>query len=328
VEIRQLEHFIAVMSAGSITGAARMLGRSQPAVTRTIKELETEIGFLLLHRKGPRVTPTDRGLRFHEEVERLWSGLSHLKERADAIAAQETPSIEIAGIPALAGSIIPQAIARLGAAVLPRQIHLRSLSAEGVLQSVIARSSDIGLSSFPLEHTGIEINTVAEAPCVVAVPSDHLLATRDIISLGDFNGQRVVAMANPYRQRRRVDLLLERAGVLPMQVIDTNTSINALQLVRAGLGIAILEPVAAYCTQLTGVEIRPLDAHLPFLWAVVSALGRPRSLFLSRLIVALDDLSADLIPGHRIIDVKTANGLLAHPIGDRDTATTDRELAP
>ncbi|MGO7465133.1 LysR family transcriptional regulator, partial [Rhizobium ruizarguesonis] len=49
-DIRQLEAFAAVMSAGSVTGAARLLGRSQPAVTRLIQDLEADSGYALLQR--------------------------------------------------------------------------------------------------------------------------------------------------------------------------------------------------------------------------------------------------------------------------------------
>jgi hypothetical protein len=47
IDVRQLEAFAAVMSAGSVTGAARLLGRSQPAVTRLIQDLEADIGYAL-----------------------------------------------------------------------------------------------------------------------------------------------------------------------------------------------------------------------------------------------------------------------------------------
>src|SRR3954468_19993320 len=86
IDIRLLDAFAAVMSAGSITGAARLLGRSQPAVTRLIQDLETNLGFELLHRNGPRITTTDRGLLFHDEVERLLVGLKHIADRSKAIA--------------------------------------------------------------------------------------------------------------------------------------------------------------------------------------------------------------------------------------------------
>ena len=48
MELRQLEAFAAVMSTGSVTAAGRVLGRSQPAVTRLVQELEAEIGYPLV----------------------------------------------------------------------------------------------------------------------------------------------------------------------------------------------------------------------------------------------------------------------------------------
>lgn len=50
MDYRQLEAFSAVMTVGSITGAGQMLNRSQPAVTRLIRDLEDELGFQLFER--------------------------------------------------------------------------------------------------------------------------------------------------------------------------------------------------------------------------------------------------------------------------------------
>ena len=61
MDIRQLEAFVAVMTIGSITGAAKLLARSQPAISRQIQDLELDLGEALLHRNGPKVTPTELG---------------------------------------------------------------------------------------------------------------------------------------------------------------------------------------------------------------------------------------------------------------------------
>ena len=68
MEIRQLEAFAAVISTGSVTAAGRMLGRSQPVIGRALQELEAELGYPLFNRIGPRVTPTEQGFQFYEEV--------------------------------------------------------------------------------------------------------------------------------------------------------------------------------------------------------------------------------------------------------------------
>src|SRR5947199_229399 len=54
MEPRQLEAFAAVMSTGSVTGAARLLARSQPAITRLVQELEAEVGYALFTRHDRR----------------------------------------------------------------------------------------------------------------------------------------------------------------------------------------------------------------------------------------------------------------------------------
>ena len=92
MELRQLEAFAAVMSTGSVTAAGRLLGRSQPAISRLLQELEAEIGYALFSR-SPRVTPTEQGFLLYEDVERALAGMRQIRERAGEIArGQAQPS--------------------------------------------------------------------------------------------------------------------------------------------------------------------------------------------------------------------------------------------
>src|SRR5690606_36997393 len=68
MEIRQLEALNAIVTSGSVTAAGRMLGRSQPVVSRRISDLEAELGFLLFARTRPAITLTEEGAEFHQEV--------------------------------------------------------------------------------------------------------------------------------------------------------------------------------------------------------------------------------------------------------------------
>ncbi|WP_330873452.1 LysR family transcriptional regulator [Rouxiella chamberiensis] len=61
LDLRQLEAFSAVISSGSVTAAAKVLQRSQPAVSRLIQDLENAIGYPLFVRNGPRIHPTETG---------------------------------------------------------------------------------------------------------------------------------------------------------------------------------------------------------------------------------------------------------------------------
>src|SRR5436190_606846 len=205
IDIRLLEAFAAVMSAGSMTGAARLLGRSQSVVTRQIQDLEADVGYPLFSRSGPRISPTPKGVLFHAEVERLLLGLKHIRQRAAAIGAGALPDLSLAAIPALAAGFVPAALATLERELLPRQVHLQALSAENVVQSVLSQSVDFGLASLPVQHPGLDVQWVCEVPCVACLAMDHPLAKRKLIRLKDLAGRRLITMANPYRLRRRVE---------------------------------------------------------------------------------------------------------------------------
>lgn len=308
IDIRQLEAFAAVMSAGSVTGAARLLGRSQPAVSRLIQDLEADIGYSLLHRSGPRITPTSRGVLFHAEVERHLAGLAHIRERATAIGLGEPPTLTIAATPSLAAGILPQAIAAIATILIPRHLHVQALAAENVVQAVLARSADFGIASLPLEHPGLDVHWVADAPCVVALGASDPLAAQDVVRLADLAERRIITLANPYRLRHRVDEALERAGVTPQRIIDVNASMTALAMARAGLGAAIVEPATVCGIPLEGIVMRVLDHTIPFLFGAISSAARPLTPTVAAVIEAAR-AAALAMPGCRLHDSSGAEAL-------------------
>jgi DNA-binding transcriptional LysR family regulator len=299
IDIRLLEAFAAVMSAGSITGAARLLDRSQPVVTRQIQDLEADIGYPLFFRNGPRISPTPKGVLFHAEVERLLLGLKHIRQRAAAIGTGALPVLSLAAIPALAAGFVPAALAALDRELLPQRIHVQALSAENVVQSVLSQAVELGLASLPVQHPGLDVHWVCEVPCVACVAIDHPLAKRRVIRLKDLAHQRLLTMANPYRLRRRVEEALEQAGVVPAQVIETNASLTAIAMARQSLGIAIVEPVLTSSLAVEGVVTRRLDVSIPFLFAAIAPAGRELTPTVAAVEGALRTVAA-LMPGARL----------------------------
>ena len=89
-DLRQLEAFAAVISTGSVTGAAKVIGKSQPVVSRLIQELESDLGFDLFTRYGRRITPTENGVSFYREVERLLDDARRTRLRAEDMSARRT----------------------------------------------------------------------------------------------------------------------------------------------------------------------------------------------------------------------------------------------
>lgn len=300
------------MSAGSVTGAARLLGRSQPAVSRLIQDLEADLGYALLHRSGPRITPTSRGLQFHAEVERHLASLTHIRERANAIGLDEPISLTIAATPSLAAGVLPRALAAVSPDLIPRHLHIQALAAENVVQAVLARSADFGIASLPLEHPGLDVHWIADAPCVVALAVDDPLAGNDVVRLADLAERRIITLANPFRLRHRIDEALARAGVVPQRIIDVNSSMTALTMVRVGLGVALVEPATVVGVPLEGIVMRTLDQTIPFLFGTISPAAHPLSPTVAAVIDAARAVALAM-PGCRLRELG-GDGALAEAI--------------
>jgi len=319
MELRQLEAFAAVMSTGSVTAAGRLLGRSQPAISRLLQELEAEIGYALFARSGPRVTPTEQGFLLYDDVERALSSLRQIRDRAEEIARGQTQPLLLAATSALAAGLVPDALKRIEPhANLAPRIELRSASPERVVHAVLSGAAQLGATSLQLEHRGLTVHWIGQAPCVVALPENDPAARHEVVPVAELAGRRVITMANPYRLRRRLDAALGHAA----GAIETNSSVNALAAVRAGLGVSVLEPITAYGAPMAGVAIRPIDLDIPFFFGVITSQSQPLTPACQAMADALAQAAAQLLPGFVLHDACQHGALLQSIYGD-DAPLTD-----
>lgn len=315
MELRQLEAFAAVMSTGSVTAAGRLLGRSQPAISRLLQELEAEIGYALFARSGPRVTPTEQGFLLYDDVERALAALQQIRGRAQEIARGQSQPLLLAATSALAAGLVPAALKRIEAQSGAARIQLRSASPERVVHAVLSGAAQLGATSLPLEHRGLTVHWIGQAPCVVALPEDDPVAVHAVVPVSALAGRRLVTMANPYRLRRRLDAALAD-NVQALGTIETNSSVNALAAVRAGLGVSVLEPITAYGAPMAGVAIRPIDLDIPFFFGVITPQSQTLTPACQAMADALAEAAAALLPGFVLHDAGEHSALLQSIYGD------------
>jgi DNA-binding transcriptional LysR family regulator len=313
MDLRQLEAFAAVMSAGSVTAAGKMLGRSQPSVTRVIQELEQELGFALFERSGPKVTPTHKAFMMYAEVESALLGIRNIRQRAQHIAREENHQLKLVAISALALGLLPMALSRLPDNLRPQQIQLQSMTPENVVQAVLSKTMDLGAVSLPLEHRGLDIHWIGEAPCVAVLPANSELAAYEVLSMELLVQQTLITMANPYRFRRRVDKAFLDAGGSPPHMLDTNTSLVAMQMARVGLGVALVDPFTAVGVPLEGVVVRPIACNIPFFFGLISAFASPVS-DVTRALIDEIAVSAKLLLPHMVMHEASVHDALLQSI--------------
>ncbi|MBB4197801.1 hypothetical protein CCR94_11755 [Rhodoblastus sphagnicola] len=257
LQIRQIEAFRSVMLAGGITNAAAMMHISQPSVSRLIGDLERAVGFPLFERKGRRLAPTRRAEVFYEAVRKSFTGLDLLEQAARRIQAHTVETIRVSALSALAGGVLPQAIAEFQAEYPDVKVSVDGQSQRGVEDRVFLGQADLGLGVRQPFREGVGVTSLASAEYVCALPPGHRLADRELIHASDLEGERLIGpMHEADALWDAIDRTLHDEGVAVRRPVETDLSFPAYCYVASGLGVAIVEPFSAPLFAKLGIGFR------------------------------------------------------------------------
>lgn len=273
---RQLEVFTAVMRAGTVTAAARMLNISQPALSQILLHTEDELGFALFDRVKGRLHPTPEALELFPEAERLFAGLEGLRRKTADLRLGRAGLVRIAASPPPAMTILPRALAEFRAR--HPDILLRSSIAPIANIIGMLRDGDAGLALALDDRLppDIDVEPVGRIGFVCVLPEHHPLTARAEISLADLEAETVIAYRGNTRPADELAHAARGAGALLSPALEIDVSISAVGLVQAGLGVAVVDALLPW-QQFAGLAVRPL-AHSPQLpVSLLTARARPLS---------------------------------------------------
>lgn len=279
--LKILEAYLQVASLGSVTAAAKHLGVSQPSVSRMIQELERDLGQPLFERVGQRLVLTQKGMVLRDDVERALAGFVNLWERAREVVGEAEPPIRVSAVSSLAFGLLTDA---WNGAAAPR-LAIEIENPDRVQNAVISGNAQLGATSAPLLHRDLTLEWLGTAPCVLAVPeTDPLAQSEGPIDLRALAGRDLVGMSLRRGFPARIRAALHAAGVDVRVRIRTTSTMNVLSFIRAGAGIAIVEPLTLTGNPTPGIRVLPLATSIPYCFGVVTARG-----------VAISDKARDLI---------------------------------
>src|SRR5215472_15227632 len=110
VRLDWLNAFRAVMQAGTVTGAASIVLRTQPQVSRMLANLEESLHLELFKREGRRLIPTEQALQFLQYIEPLMLGLDGVPNMAQDIRSKRGKRLVIAAEPFLLHALVPEVL--------------------------------------------------------------------------------------------------------------------------------------------------------------------------------------------------------------------------
>jgi DNA-binding transcriptional LysR family regulator len=270
MQMRQIEAFRSVMLTGGVTAAASMLNISQPSVSRLIADLERQVGFDLFLRKGRRLTPTPRAQIFFEAVRRSFTGLDLLEQAARRIRAHPVGTLRVAALPALAGSIVPRAIADFQKAFPAIKVTVECSDQRGIEDRVFLGQADLGLGVWTSPKDGVQMSSLVNAEYLCVLPPSHRLAARRVVQSLDLEGESLIGpMHETDALWDAIDRTLQADGVSVNRLVETQMSYPAYCLVEAGLGVTIAEPFTAPLFAKIGLSVRRFRPPVHLRYALV-----------------------------------------------------------
>lgn len=282
---RQIETFVAVMKAGTVSGAAIMLGISQPAVSRTLAQLEKALGFLLFDRISNRIVATSEGRLLYEEVLASFRGMDRIRSAAARIRDRGAGEIRIASLSVLGSSLVPRAVRQFRETHPTIGVTLMVLPSRDVREGVIAGEFDLGLAADEVDVTGVVYQPFVARHMLCAIPHEHPLSSQDVITPDKIAGQNFVAYVPEDRARQRFDRLIAESGAAPPRVVvETIYASTVLALVSEGVGIGLISPHAISNLNLDRVVLKPFEPPVLTKSVLLLPSDRPKSLIVSAFI--------------------------------------------
>jgi DNA-binding transcriptional LysR family regulator len=271
--LQELEALRALVTTGTTVGAAQRLSISQSAVSRSLSQLEERLGRSLFIRSSGRIYPTPDALRLNEKLDALFETLAEI-DGADWAAREDEP-LRLVVPPTLAHHFVIRRVARFLKRNPGRRIQLDIQSTDSLLSGIMNAQYDLGLTSGMIQRSGVTLLPWRRSKIVCAMPEDHPLVAKETIVPEDLEGVELIEFLGRLGTRALSDQILGRAGVRPRTVVETATNMAALELVREGLGITLVNPFPLLSEGIQGIVARPFLAPIVYQTSFVLPTGRP-----------------------------------------------------
>ncbi|EDF8781267.1 LysR family transcriptional regulator [Salmonella enterica] len=277
VNLRHIEIFHAVMTAGNLTEAARLLHTSQPTVSRELARFEKVLGLTLFERTRGRLHPTVQGLRLFEEVQRSWYGLDRIVSAAESLREFRQGELSIACLPVFSQSFLPPLLPPFLARYPDVSLNIVPQESPLLEEWLSAQRHDLGLTETlhaPAGTTRTELLTLNE---VCVLPCDHPLAAKTVLTPDDFQGENFISLSRLDSYRQLLDTLFAEHQVKRRMVVETHSAASVCAMVRAGAGVSIVNPLTALDYAASGVTVRRFSIDVPFTVSLIRPLHRSAS---------------------------------------------------
>nr|WP_245866073.1 LysR family transcriptional regulator [Prauserella marina] len=258
IGIRHLRTTVAVADLGGYTAAARELRVAQSSVSRTVLEVERQLGVSLFDRTTRTVRPTADGEQFLAIARRLLADFDTALNHFDGYLAGTRGTVSVAALPSLAGTLLPPVISAFRAERAGVVVTIRDGLSREVLGHVAEGTVDMAVTVAATVPPPLRARRVATDRFACVFPRGHRFAERAELTWADLAAEPFVAFDPTSSIRTYVDRTLS-AREVPTGPVTEARNIGAVAgLVGAGLGVSAVPGLVLPMMAFADLDQRPL----------------------------------------------------------------------
>jgi DNA-binding transcriptional LysR family regulator len=271
MELRQLEHFVAVAEDESFTRAAGRLGYVQSALSVSIQALERELAVRLFDRTTHRVRLTDAGRALLPSARATLASSAEVREQAAAINGVVRGRLRIGLMQSFAALNVPKLLGRFHREHPQVELTVRPAmgGAAAMVAAVTAGELDVAFVAVAEPVDALRVLPLKSETLRLVTADDGGRSRRRAVRLEQLADASFVDFPLGWGIRTVVDRAYAQLGIhrhVGIEVADVQT---LLQLIRAGLGVSLL-PQSLLGAGARGLRSQPIQPELSWDLAVVT----------------------------------------------------------
>jgi LysR family transcriptional regulator, cys regulon transcriptional activator len=230
----------------NLTEAAKALHTSQPGVSKSILELEEELGIDIFVRHGKRIKAmTEPGQEVLKTVEIIMREIGNLRRIGEQYTAQDSGTLSIATTHTQARYVLPAPISQLRADFPKVNVSLHQGNPNQVARMLIDETAEIGIATESLaDYTELVTLPCYEWQHMLVMPDDHPLAAKKQISLVDLCAFPLITYHPTFTGRTKIDVAFQKEKLHPRIALEAIDSDVIKTYVSSGMGVGIVAEMA------------------------------------------------------------------------------------
>jgi LysR family hydrogen peroxide-inducible transcriptional activator len=238
--LRQLEYFLALAELRHFRRAAEKCGASQPTLSAQLRAMEDKLGLQLVERNRTGVILTAAGQQIVVIARRILRDVRSIQELSAALGGGGGGLLRMGLPPTIGPYLLPRMVPDLHSTYPSLKLYVREDLPKALPVALEDGRQDIIVMALPVLAGDLVSVPIFREPLYLAIPSDHVLASREKIQRRDLKGTAILTLESGHQLREQVEGLCGEVGA-ELQSDFEGTSLDTLrEMVGMGMGLSFL----------------------------------------------------------------------------------------